>query len=515
MASNIRDYTVNLGLNNADYMRGLKASTNAMDGIKTTVKSVAAAFAGTKMFKSLVTDYMNYQTNLANSVQLMQYNITETTALGGVLRRFGGDTQNVVSSLDNLTKGLNDAKWGTGSLLEVSGKYGITFQKSNGQMMTSEELLMSLSSQLQKYDRQTRVAIASQLGLDESLQRAFDIGQPALRQMIADQKRFNKITEEDSLIAGEYEKSLKNMQDAWAGTAKTISNAILPVLTKVFNLITEIIVFANENNMVLPLFFMGGALAAAPLVRNMMSMLRIGGSLVKITGMMGPKLFTVAKGVGIVTKASNILLNVIRAIRVALWGAVTPVLLLVGKFIAIGVAIAAVLLVIQDVFYYCMGWDSVTGDLVNQFPLLGTILEPIKFVVNLIVDAFMRIVDFIMNPSWESFKQLFVDLFNNVIKGILWCFEKIKDGVMFVLNSVAKLPFISKFFGGGSTETPQVATPNSAQIEAVAEANKNEITQNNYVRQSIIANKPGDVKAETTDALNDNLKKLNVVTGTK
>lgn len=510
-ASEIRNYTVKLGLDNSEFVKNIKSSGAAIDGIKTTIKAAAGALAGTQMFKTLVTDYYAYNANLSNSIQLMRYNVTETHAWGGLLKRVGGDTQSYINSLNNLTKGLDDVKWGTGALLEVSKKYGISFQKSNGQLMDSEELFNSLITQMQKYDRATRVAIGTQLGLDDSIMRAFEMGVPGIQKMIKEQKERNKVTQNDLDISTKYEDSLLALQESWAGMTKVISNKVLPILTEVFNIVAKMISFMTENNMVMPLFFMGGAVAAMPVLRTMTSMLRVGTGLLKVSSLMPAALLSSGKALGNINKGANVFLTIMKAIRVATWGAVTPLLLIFAKFIAIGVAIAAVFVIVQDLFYYFMGWDSVTGDLVEQYPILGTLLEPIKFVVNMIVDGFLRLLDFIMNPSWESFKKLFTDLYENVINGIMMSFENIKNAISYVIDGIKKIPFIGKFFGGSSAPEP---TPSSAQIEAVAAANKTEISQNNYIKQTINANKPGAVKAETGEALNDNLKKMNIAAGT-
>ena len=59
---------------------------------------------------------------------------------------------------------------------------------------------------------------------------------------------------------------------------------------------------------------------------------------------------------------------------------------------------------------YFMGWDSVTGDLVKEFPILGGILETIKNVVMSIVDVFGKLIDWVKDASWEKFKNLFVSI---------------------------------------------------------------------------------------------------------
>lgn len=188
MAS-VKSFTVNLDLEKKGFISGLQEAMGSFQGFSTAIKGAAAAFVGGKVFGTVVTDYMNYNSVLGNTTNLLKYNVQETDALGRVLHSLGGDTSTVVNGLNSLNKGLTEAKFNKGALLEVSRLYGISFMKSNGAMMNAEELLRSLTSQMSRYDAQTRVAIMNQLGLELPLQNAIALGTSELDKRIARQKQ--------------------------------------------------------------------------------------------------------------------------------------------------------------------------------------------------------------------------------------------------------------------------------------------------------------------------------------
>ena len=74
-----------------------------------------------------------------------------------------------------------------------------------------------------------------------------------------------------------------------------------------------------------------------------------------------------------------------------------------------------------------MGWDSVTGDLVEKFPVIGMLLEPLRPIVKGIADTFEAIVDWLKNPSWKSFGKIFKTAGGAIVDFIKKPLQEIKD----------------------------------------------------------------------------------------
>ena len=96
---------------------------------------------------------------------------------------------------------------------------------------------------------------------------------------------------------------------------------------------------------------------------------------------------------------------------------------------AVIAVVSAIALVLEDIYYYFKGWDSVTGNLVKKFPILEGVLNVIKPVVMGIFETFDKILGFIKEPSWENFKNIFKTIGNLLVSAINAPLELIIKGI--------------------------------------------------------------------------------------
>ena len=367
----LKQFRIVFGIDTKPLDSGVQKAESTLKRFGRVFNSIAATYFSYKIMQGVIKGYADFNTQLGNSTSLMGYNVENVTALGGALKRFGGDTQSVISSLNALNSGLQDAKFGGGALVEVAKRYGVAFTNSNGKLMSAEQLLNSLSSQLQKYDKQTRMAIAQQLGLDESLVRAFNNGGKELQRLIDKQKQFGIVTAKDIKISDNFNHAILDLKDSFAGITKSLARFILPLITKLLKLVTQFIEFLKKHRQFVIAFFSALLVAMLPI------------------------------------------LAIFAKMAIASAAAFAPIYAVVG-------VITAIALVAEDIYYYFMGWDSVTGDLVKKFPLLGKALEAIRPVFMAIKQAFSDIMDFLADPSWDNF----INIFLNIGKAIVEMLEK-------------------------------------------------------------------------------------------
>lgn len=395
MTEYIRELKVRLGLDNSELKTGLKQSENALKSFAKTFNAIASAYLSYKVFKSAITGFADFNAELGNSLQMLGVSAEKVSALGGALKRYGGDTNSAIASLKSLNGALQEAKFGGGALIETAKRYGITFQNANGTLMKSDELLESLATQMQHYDKQTQQAIGSSLGLDEAVIRAFSDGSGELQKLIRDQKRFGVSTENDIKISQAFNNAIMDLQDSWRGITRIFSRIALPILTKIFKAIAGFVEFLKKHKQLVVAFFAGLVLAMSPLL-----------------------------------------------IMLAKMAAASAVAF--APFLAVGAAIAGFALVVEDIYGYFMGWDSVTGELVKKFPILGSVLETIRGVVLGIFNAFDRVFAFFKDPSLEAFVQLMKDAGNVIVSAIQKPLEMVQE----LFSSIAEK--ITGFFSGGA-----------------------------------------------------------------
>lgn len=361
----LKQFTIAFGLNNTELKQGLKDSQNALSSFVDTARNLLGAWASFEFFKTAINNFKDFTTELANAQTLTGESMQNIQALGGALKRFGGDTTSAVNAIKTINQHLHDAKFGQGALIDIAKKYGLVVSKG----ATAEQTILNLAKQMGRYDRQTRVAIASQLGLDEAMQLAFADGGKELEQLIQKQKRLNIVSPEDSKIAQAFSYALLDLQDIFGALMRDFARVILPSFTKLLNLFTSFIEFLRKHKIFVTAFFAGILVALTPILLTL----------------------------GKMAVAST---------------------LAFAPFYAIGAIIASVALIFEDLLYYFQGYESVTGKLVKQFPLLGALIEPLRGIVLGIYDIFKSIYTLITEPSWDNLTKVFKSV-GNVIKSLI------------------------------------------------------------------------------------------------
>ena len=424
----LKQFRIVFGIDTKPLDSGVQKAESTLKRFGRVFNSIATTYFSYKIMQGVINGFAEFNTKLGHSTSLMGYNIENLSAMGGALKRFGGDTQSVINSLNALNSGLQDAKFGGGALIDVAKRYGLSISTSNGKLMSAEQLLKSLSYQLQRYDKQTRVAIASQLGLDESLVRAFSNGGAELQRLIDKQKQYGIITAKDVRISDNFNNAVLDLKDSFSGVVKMFSRLVLPLLTKLIKLLTSFVEFMKKHKQFVIAFFSALLIAMIPV------------------------------------------LAILGKMAVASASAFAPIYAVVG-------VITAIALVAEDIYYYFMGWDSVTGDLVKKFPLLAKSLEVIRPIFMAIKQAFSDIMDFLTDPSWNNFINIFKNIGNAIISMIEAPIARVKSILNDMIDAVKNFIMdnaIYKLIFGESNSTPVVPTTNNTSTTN----NNVQVTQN-------------------------------------
>ncbi|WP_291952718.1 hypothetical protein [Campylobacter sp.] len=387
----IKQFKIVFGLDSKPLDNGLKQSENNLKSFGKVFGGIVSTYFTYSIFKDVIKGFAEFNSQLNNSLALTGGNISNVYAMGNALKRFGGNTQDVISSMDSLNTAMQEAKFGGGALIEVAKKYGVWVDTSKG----SEKALLSLSKQMGKMDRQTRVTIGRQLGLSDSMIRAFSDGGKSLEKLIQKQKDLGTITEDDVKISDNFNNAILDLKDMFSVLTREIARLFLPIITKVVELFTKFIDFVRKHKQLVIAFFAALAIALSPF------------------------------------------LVVLGKMAIASVAAFAP-------FYAIIAVITAIAIVFEDLYYYFNGWNSATGELVKKFPVLKYIIEPLRPLVLGIYEIFSKIIDFLKEPSWENFKNMLKSIGNLLINVIKMPFEGISKIVDYLLEKFPSLSILLK-----------------------------------------------------------------------
>lgn len=365
--------------------KNIKRADISMQGLANTLKRLALAYVSMSAFKATLESYTAFNTQLLNANQLLGLETQSLAEMGRAMTRFGGNLESTIGALKSMNSHLQEAKFNGGALVDIARKYGIqisAYQKA-------DKALLSLAKQMKGFTLETKTAIMSQLGLDEAMQRALMDGGAELERQIQKQKALGVETDEDIKLTKDFNEAMLDLKDIFSALAREMMRGIMPFLRGLVDKMIFFVDIIRKNEIFVKGFFIGITIALMPI------------------------------------------LAILAKMAIATLTAFAP-------FIAIGVAVAGVAAIFEDLYYYFMGWDSATGELVKKFPHLKKVIDPLKPVIMGIMNVFSKIWALIKNPSWRAFgdtlKSIFtlpMDALQTLAEGLKSWFDSLgqMDGV--------------------------------------------------------------------------------------
>lgn len=344
---------------------------------------------------------------------------------------------------------------------------GVSVKDSNGQLKTADELFSNLAASVEGLSKGDATAKLRALGInDPRVIQTIMQGNKELQRQMDIRKSMGLQSKEDTENAQKFQSAVNDLGVIFDAMGEKLAASLAPALTLVVEGIQAIVRWAQDHKGFLVGFFGALSFVAIP-------------ALVSALGTMAA----------------------------AAWAAMTPFL----PFIALAVALG---LVIDDLWNYFSGGDSVIGELADKFPALKQFLTDSAAEVMGLIDAFKA---FMTDPqaaldgfsadlkSWwaglisdsqtqidglitkvvdgfndltDKAKEPFVRLFN-WIKELFGHIgdavsEKIGEGIEKVKGAIKALPGGEKLlsaFGAGDGDKPATNSPGGPDMAVPGDAN--------------------------------------------
>lgn len=376
--------------------KNIKRADISMQGLANTLKRLALAYVSMSAFKATLESYTAFNTQLINANQLLGLETQSLAEMGRAMTRFGGNLESTIGALKSMNSHLQQAKFNGGALVDIARKYGIqisAYQKA-------DKALLSLAKQMKGFSLETKTAIMSQLGLDEAMQRALIDGGAELERQIQKQRALGVETDEDIKLTKDFNEAMLDLKDIFSALAREMMRGIMPFLRGLVDKMIFFVDIIRKNEIFVKGFFIGITIALMPI------------------------------------------LAILAKMAIATLAAFAP-------FIAIGVAVAGVAAIFEDLYYYFMGWDSATGELVKKFPHLKKVIDPLKPVIMGIMNVFSKIWALIKNPSWRAFGDTLKSIFTLPMDAL----QTLADGLKSWFDSLGQMDGVAgavfRAFGKG------------------------------------------------------------------
>jgi len=352
--------------------------------------------AGAGLSLSAVLDHTAEMLQRVRDAETVGVDISQYDALSRTFQALGVDADGFRDSMIDLNEAIGEAASDAGSGKAKSFKQlGVALTDSEGKIKTADVALLELSGTLSKMDKQQATFQIKQLGItDNAVITAMLKGQKALERQIEFQKELGVTSKKDAEELERFAEAQNELSAIFTRFADVLAMTVVPALDLVIDTTVALIKWGREHKGFLIGFF--GALAGV---------------------------------------AIPMLASALWGMATAAWAAVAPFL----PLIAIGVALG---LVIDDLWTYFNGGESVIGDLVKRFPMLGAVLEGAKETVL---------------GLWDALKVLFTDpeqFMSNLIAELKRNWDILVSDGESAVNAL--LDAISKVWEKLSTETKAI-----------------------------------------------------------
>jgi len=360
----------------------IKKTTNIIASLVKAAAAGATAITGMTIASTRASDE---QGKLANEIGETVENIS---ALQFAQQRAGGSTEEMTSSLRDLSIRAAEAARGVGSGVEAFGVLGISATDVKGKLKPASDLLLEVSQRFQGLDKARQIELAGKLGLRGSI-RLLQQGPDAIGELTKEAALLGITTSEDAAIAEEFQDSLVDLWAVIKQVARVLTRTFAPILNELVSSFTE---WWKVN-------------------KNLIES-NIPQWIDKLT--MAFKLLTIAVGAFVAYKLVTLLTGLIGVLRGATLAtlALNAAAFLIPALIAAG--IAAIALLAGDAKTFFEGGDSFIGSMIEKYPKWASELRVVAAVFATMADLTTMIFD-----GWSKIIKLFSDgNFLDTLKGI-------------------------------------------------------------------------------------------------
>lgn len=491
------------------YKQSKKTTDDLVQSMKNADKQAAATAAKLKSFALKAAGFLGVTLSASKMVASAIAQADTINAMAQTADAIG----TTAGELDALQKAFMDSGATADAAAESTRRL---FERAQQEGKDGVTLMRELAQAAEGLDKASAIDLFNKMGItDRKVQEQLLKGRQALDDQMRAHKRAGVVTKEQVEIAQRYSNAQSKLTNALEIGARSIMSAILPAVTWLVEKLSSLLGWMNENKPFVIGFF--SAIAAI------------------VTAVYLPAMVSAAA---------------------ATLAALSPVILIGAAIAAAAVAIG---LIVDDIYNWIEGNDSLIGQLIEKYPIIGDIINGIiayvkwlaqayvdlgvkayeifqqmidggkvawdwmKDVADGIYDAFMTAFDYIdtlvddFSKAWDKFAAGLVgairsgfDLIKSIVTSVIdWIMSKIGA----VTGAVGK--FASWFgFGSGSSAHQEAAQ----YIEGAAANPMNPVTSNAVTNSTrggdqsvnvgeVVVNAPGADASQVAGAVRGELDK--------
>lgn len=312
--------------------------------------------------------------HLDETAERLSVSIEDLSAWGDLVKKQGGSADGFAASIEGLNLQLTQ--------LEVTGKsraapflkeLGIDLEDAANKGKTAMDFLPQIADAFSQMGTQQSVALGRRLGFDQATIMTLQAGSREVEALLAKERELGVVTKRQGEIAAEFNDTLDDTRHSFRSVWLGVSEFVLPPLTWMLKKFQEVAKFMREHSdFIVGLMIALGAAIAAYVIPPLISM-----------------------------------------------GA--AVVVAFAPFILAGVLVAALAtafaLLYEDIVTFMEGGDSMIGQILNRWPVIGDVVRGIVEAFQMLWDIGVGLRDF-MILLWDDPAAAFQKFFDFVLNGI-------------------------------------------------------------------------------------------------
>lgn len=347
-----------------EFVRMLQAASGLIAGALSVGAIVSATMAAA-----------DYSDGLGELSEALGIATEDLDIYGRVVKLSGGTSEGFQSTVKGMTAALADfATKGTSRAAPFFEELGIKMVDAKGKARSFMDIMPEIADSFEKMSNAESFGIGQKMGLDDGTIMMLQRGRREIDIMIKKQKELGAVTKEDAEIAGKFNDQWDITTMAFKSLFVQVGSSVLPAFTAVLKILEKVGTFFRKNSEF-------------------------------ITGLL-------------IALGAAIMFFVVPPLLTAAGAAIA----LAAPFIIAGLAVAALVglfaLLYDDVMNFVDGNDSLIGQILNKYPLVGEVVKALAGVFMWFWDIAAALLQFLVE-LFTAPEQAFENLVNNVANGLL------------------------------------------------------------------------------------------------
>lgn len=442
----LKEFKVVLALDSKGFFKNLWNAEGEVRKVGSRIRDTLGAYFSFDFLKNQFVRFINDAKEIGESAEILGVDSKFFQSLSNSVEIYNGDLKSVKNTLTSLNKAANDMKYGQGSLIEASAKYGISLRSLNKEGLNSKEFLTDLAEKMSSLNSAQRSDLASMLGIDESMLKLLSQGSEKFQEVLKSQERFSFYTKQDQVLSTQFKESLFVLTKSLESIGRSFMRVIIPPVAKFFKLLSEGFNFVSKNKALMVGFF---------------------------------TLLTMS--IGVLTGATI-------KLAAATMAAYAP-------YAAVAAALTGVVLIFEDLYHYFEGNNSLAGELAKKYKAIGIALEWLRPVYDKLKESISALAEWFKDPTWENFANAMKKIGASILDGLLAPLRFVFSTISVLFEKLSDWGLMSDEW---AKKTQSLA--NNINTEGISKAFDSSVNiVNNITNHQNVAKLNGD---QITEALN-------------